>query len=159
MTGRKPIPVHLKLLTGNPGKRAINHNEPKPDSKAPPMPSVLDPVAQEHWKYLTGELEKMGILGSSDTGIITAACDAYSRWFRATERLKEQAETSKSGYAEVIKTKSGNWIQNPHVGIANKARNDLFRYCSELGLTPTSRARITVEKPISQSIVDKLGLG
>ena len=31
MRGRKPTPTHLKAITGNPGKRPINHAEPRPD--------------------------------------------------------------------------------------------------------------------------------
>jgi phage terminase small subunit len=43
----------------------------------------------------------------------------------------------------MIKTKSGNVIQNPLVGTANKAMSDMARYAAELGMTPTARARVT----------------
>ena len=32
--GRKPKPTRLKLIDGNPGKRAINKNEPAPKTAA-----------------------------------------------------------------------------------------------------------------------------
>jgi len=30
--GPKPTPTHLKLVTGNPGKRRLNQAEPKPEA-------------------------------------------------------------------------------------------------------------------------------
>lgn len=35
MRGRKPKPTYLKLLNGNPGKRALNEQEPKPERALP----------------------------------------------------------------------------------------------------------------------------
>ena len=43
--GRKPKPTALKVLEGNPGKRPLNENEPKPERKAPECPSWLEPEA------------------------------------------------------------------------------------------------------------------
>ena len=88
----------------------------------------------------------MGTLAHSDQGIIAAAANAYSRWHRAEEQLKALAK-GPDQYTEVMKTKSGNWIQNPLVGIANAARDALVRYGSELGLSPAARAKINIDTP------------
>lgn len=45
--------------------------------------------------------------------------------------------------ALLIKTKDGNAIQNPLVGIANKARADVVRFSAEFGMTPSARSRVT----------------
>ncbi len=45
--GRKPKPTALKVLEGNPGKRPLNLNEPKPEKKAPKCPSWLEPEAKK----------------------------------------------------------------------------------------------------------------
>jgi P27 family predicted phage terminase small subunit len=42
----------------------------------------------------------------------------------------------------IIKTTNGNIIQNPLVGIANKAWGEYLRFAQEFGLTPASRTRI-----------------
>ena len=42
----------------------------------------------------------------------------------------------------IVKTKSGNLIQNPLVGVANKAMADMVRYAAEFGLTPSARTRV-----------------
>jgi len=42
----------------------------------------------------------------------------------------------------MIKTTNGNAIQNPLVGMANRAMADMVRYATEFGMTPSSRSRI-----------------
>lgn len=42
----------------------------------------------------------------------------------------------------IIRTRSGNIIQNPLVGTANKAMADMVRYAAEFGLTPSARTRV-----------------
>ncbi len=44
--GRKPKPSHLKLVTGNPGKRAINTQEPVPERILPAPPPELTAEAR-----------------------------------------------------------------------------------------------------------------
>jgi P27 family predicted phage terminase small subunit len=40
------------------------------------------------------------------------------------------------------RTTKGNLIQNPLVGIANKAMADMVRYAAEFGMTPSARTRL-----------------
>jgi phage terminase small subunit len=54
--GRPPKPTALKVLEGNPGKRPLNQNEPKPEKKAPNCPSWLLPDAKKEWRRLSKEL-------------------------------------------------------------------------------------------------------
>ena len=155
MKGRKPKPTALRLIEGNREHRTINAKEPKPKSSAPPCPEVLGPIARKHWDYLISELEQMGTLAHSDQGIITAAVAAYSRWYRAEEQLRKEEERT-GEYAETEITKAGNNIQNPLVGIANAALAAMAKYESELGLSPTARTRIKVEKDAPQSRRERL---
>jgi hypothetical protein len=57
MVGRLPKPTALKVLSGNPGKRALNKNEPKPGG-VPTCPSSLDATAKREWPSLF-EREKL----------------------------------------------------------------------------------------------------
>ena len=59
--GRKPKPTSLKVLEGNPGKRALNDTEPKPEKKAPKCPTWLNKEAKKEWKRIATELEALGI--------------------------------------------------------------------------------------------------
>lgn len=38
MAGRRPKPTHLKVVTGNPGKRKLNDKEPTPAKEIPGPP-------------------------------------------------------------------------------------------------------------------------
>lgn len=60
--GRPPKPTAVKELEGNPGKRPLNKNEPKPKQIAPKCPSWLEPDAKKEWRRLSKELETMGLL-------------------------------------------------------------------------------------------------
>jgi hypothetical protein len=46
MRGRKPKPTFLKVLDGNPGKRPLNDQEPRPPQGIPDRPDWLDAEAQ-----------------------------------------------------------------------------------------------------------------
>ena len=60
--GRKPKPTAIKELEGNPGKRPLNKNEPKPEKTAPKCPTWLDKEAKKEWRRMSKSLEAIGIL-------------------------------------------------------------------------------------------------
>ena len=64
--GRPPKPTAIKELEGNPGKRPLNKNEPKPKAKAPKCPPWLESDAKKEWRRLSKELEAMGLLTQVD---------------------------------------------------------------------------------------------
>jgi P27 family predicted phage terminase small subunit len=47
----------------------------------------------------------------------------------------------------MMSTINGNLIQNPVIGILNKARADVARFATDLGMTPSSRSRVTATPP------------
>ena len=151
MRGRKPVPTALKLIRGNPGHRKINKDEPVPDTVAPEMPAFFGEFEAEAWNYLVSELGKMGILASSDRGEMSIYCDAWGRYARNKSHIRDV-----DGGLEVITTKQGNRIQNPHLGICNRALEDLARSGANLGLNPIQRTRIHQEKKEPKSRREKL---
>ena len=68
MRGRKPKPTRLKVITGNPGKRPLNLDEPMPEPIVPDFPPELSPAAQIEWHRLAGELGKLRVLTNLDRG-------------------------------------------------------------------------------------------
>ena len=137
-------PTRIKELEGNPGKRRLPINEPIPPMDLPDPPSHLDAYALEEWGRVAEGLNAMGVLAGIDQAALAAYCGAYSRWRAAEEELKELAKKSKL-QALVLKTVSGNWIQQPLIGIANKAAGDMVRFASEFGMTPVARSRLGVD--------------
>jgi P27 family predicted phage terminase small subunit len=125
------------MLTGNPGKRKLNQNEPKPMG-IPRCPSHLDKLAKAEWVRISKELIAVGLLTSMDRAALAAYCAAWSRWVAAEANIAK--------YGTVIKSpKSGYPIQNPYVGVANTAVDQMRKFLVEFGMTPASRSRLNVD--------------
>lgn len=143
MRGAKPKPTHLKLLAGNPGKRPLNADEPRLDLAQPSPPPFLCDDAKVEWGRLVGALFEAGLMTEADRGALAAYCQAYGRWAQAERALARMAERDAINSGLMVKTSNGNVIQNPLVGIANKAYSDVVRFAAEFGMTPSSRSRVT----------------
>lgn len=135
MAGRRPKPTRIKEIEGNPGKRALNKREPRPESALPPCPEHLDAEAKAEWGRISPELMRLGLLASLDRAALAAYCQAWSRWV--------EAETNLRKFGTVIKTAKGYPIQNPYLGIANTAIDIMRKFLTEFGMTPSSRSRIS----------------
>jgi len=134
ITGPKPKPTALKILEGNPGKRPLNLNEPKPLRIAPKCPDWLLEEAKKEWKRFTPELERLGLLTRIDRVAFIGYCQNYAIYIETEKYLKENGR--------VMKTKSGAIKTRPEVYIANNALKFVRSFASEFGLTPSSRGRI-----------------
>jgi phage terminase small subunit len=117
VSGRKPIPTHLKILRGNPGKRPLNKSEPKPTGKLPACPEWLSEHARELWNRFGPELEKLGVATDMDAVAMELLCDTYGEWRMAKER--------------------GDWCA------AVSAWKRLKAILIEFGLTPSSRTKVS----------------
>jgi P27 family predicted phage terminase small subunit len=133
------------LITGNPGKRPLNENEPKPKLEIPTPPSELSEDARIEWEYIAARLHTIGCLSEIDRGALAAYCQAYGRWQQAERALAEMAKKDPLTGGLLIKTTNGNAIQNPLVGTANKAMAAIVRYAAEFGMTPSARVRIQTQ--------------
>jgi P27 family predicted phage terminase small subunit len=134
MRGRKPHPTHLKLVKGNPGHRPLNDTEPAPRKMLPDPPEDLTGAARKEWDRIAPELYRLGLLTSLDRSALAAYCQVYARWREAERGI------AKGGLLSM--TTNGNLVQNPLVGIANKAMSDMVRYAAEFGMTPSTRTRL-----------------
>lgn len=144
-TGPKPKPTHLKLIQGNPGRRPLNNAEPKPIRQQPQPPAELNDDAKIEWARVSEELYRLGLLTGIDRAALSAYCQAYGRWITAERSLAEMAIRDPQMRGLLIKTKSNNVIQNPLVGVANRAMSDMMHYAVEFGMTPSARSRIRAE--------------
>ena len=145
--GRPPKPTHLKIVQGNPGKRRLPKNELTPPAAEPDAPLHLSDEAAEEWRRVCVVLKAMGILNEADRAALAGYCQAYGRWRQAEGALKAMGGKDEATHGLIIKTKQGNYIQNPLLGIANKAMADMLRFAGEFGLTPSARARIGATPP------------
>jgi P27 family predicted phage terminase small subunit len=136
MRGRKPKPTRFRVLTGNPGKRPLNINEPNPEPVVPDCPPELSTAARREWDRLVGELGKLRVLTQLDRAALAAYCGAYALWAEATEAI--------GTFGVMVKSPTGLPIQSPYVSIANRQAEIMMRIASEFGFTPASRGRIAL---------------
>ena len=146
--GRRPKPTAVKELEGNPGKRKLNENEPKPEKKAPSCPKWLLPEAKREWRRLAKALEAMGVLTESDRTAFAAYCQAYARWKEAEEGITDRGL--------VIRTPSGYPQQVPYVSIAQQYLKQMSQFEEKFGLDPASRSRIIAGQDQTKNTGDEM---
>jgi len=83
--GRNAKPTALKRLTGNPGHRALNENEPVPPAGKLTMPSTLSREGKREWRRLIPVLEQMGVATILDKQALAAYCSCFAQWKQADE--------------------------------------------------------------------------
>ena len=140
MKGRKPTPLNLRVITGNPGKRRL----PAPiqlEAGVGPPPDYLDETAQQEWRRVVAELAPSRIVMRPDRAALECYCTAYS-----TKRMADE-HIGRLGGALLMRTASGIFVQNPWVGIRNRAMEIMHKFISEFGMTPVSRARVSAGAP------------
>lgn len=145
--GRKPKPSHLKLIEGNPGKRAVNSNEPKPPtSTGLKAPTHLNRDGKREWARISRQLELLGLLSDIDRGALGAYCQSYGIEVAASRALDKHLRTDDGKkFGMMVQTPGGALIQHPLVGVARRARLDMVKFAAEFGMTPSARSRVKVE--------------
>jgi P27 family predicted phage terminase small subunit len=140
MGKRGPIPKsnEQEILEGNPSKRPLRGETPKPEHGIPTCPSWLSPMAKQEWKRITPELAQLGLLTRLDRNILAGYCNAYALWRQTQEALSKQGS--------VYLTAKGQLLPRPELEVIKTAAEMMKAFASELGLTPTSRARMNLPK-------------
>ena len=134
--GRKPKPTHLKVLEGNPGKRPLPRNEPKPRPVSPKRPAWLTGEGRREWERVVPELGRLGLLTIVDGAALAGYCQSWTDYVETTRFLKKHGRT--------FETPNGYVQQRPEVSIAQKSLQLVKAFCAEFGLTPSSRGRMSL---------------
>ncbi len=134
--GPQPVPAELKRLKGNPGRRPISGDEPKPlvTSGVPEPPDWLLIYAKTEWGALAPELHRLGLLTVVDQTAFAAYCQSYARWRSAEEYMGENGNT--------VVEETGVERRVPQAVISQAALVDMNRFGSQFGLTPSARTSI-----------------
>lgn len=147
MRGRKPKPLELRVLHGDAGQRALDQH-PRPRRSAPRCPDFLTGDAELCWKRLARELFDAGLLTVVDHDALAAYCMAYARWRRAERNIAKTGDvlvTAPQTNEDGEKIGGGNFYQNPHLAVANRALEQMIKLEAEFGMTPSSRSRVRAE--------------
>lgn len=140
--GRHPKPTELKRIEGNPGKRPLSDDEPKPAGLVGEAPEWLDEIGRMKWNQKRAVLEPLGLLTDADDDFLAAYCDAYSEMVKATYDIREEGPISVS--------EKGSPYQNPRVGQKNKAVEKLVKIGALFGLSPSSRSGLHVDVKVTE---------
>lgn len=147
--GRKPKPAALLRLAGNRRARAHkNQARLKKPADVPPPPDFLGTIAVEKWKELAPRLLRVNTLTEGDRDQLAAYCQAYGFWVEASQHLEEEDL--------VITHHNGVKGLNHWVRVAQLAMDRMDRCGAELGLSPTSRARLKIEVPEDDPLLNFL---
>ncbi len=142
--GRKPKPTALHILNGsykiNPSRQ--NKNEPDASNDKPRCPRGLDKEAKRVWRETAGLLDEMGILSKTYAHLLEAYAVTWSQWKHATEMV------ARTGICIVQRGPDGQTEikRNPFEAAMHKHRDALTKMQAEMGLTPSSKTRVHVEK-------------
>lgn len=141
--GPKPKPTALKLITGNPGKRAIPEDIPQPTGELEDCPDFVVGAARTYWPYVTGLIQSVpGVSKRPDEVAAAVMCQAICDFVEATEALSENG-----GSYQDVETKAGGVMTriHPAVAVRKTSFDQIMKICAEFGLTPSSRTRLKAD--------------
>lgn len=138
-SGRRPKPTARKELAGNPGKRALNKDEPvfTPIKGVDPPEWFAEtdlPLATVMWELTTKELCGQGLLCVTDLAVLERWCVAYELWRRAVIKIASQGN--------VVTGATGGPVKNPQLTAKKEQESEMNTTGGMLGLDPSSRSRL-----------------
>lgn len=137
MAGPVPKPTVLKLLEGNPGKRRLNLDEPRPSMDGIECPTWLDRAAKKEWRRLVPELERLGLLTMVDLADLAGYCQAWAEVRALTIYLRKHGRT--------VETATGYPVGRPEIKSLENAWGRVKGFAAEFGFSPSSRSRVRGE--------------
>jgi phage terminase small subunit len=152
-SGRRPKATALHVLRGNPSRKKLNENEPRPPAGDIAKPTGISATAASVWDELAPVCVAMGTLTTADVRSFTTLCElqatfqavAASKDGKALFRLEREDREVADGRLEIV--------IDAAVKLERETAAALRPYYELFGLTPVARARISVshgEKPVSK---------
>jgi P27 family predicted phage terminase small subunit len=137
--GPRAQPTELRIARGNPGKRAINKDEPKPKSELPKCPVHLKGKAKEAWETFATQLTECHIAGDLDAVALELLCTSYALFIEASQLVVELGPVwMEKGTSKIPKI-----VYSPHWAVKNREWKNILSMLREFGMTPSSRSGVT----------------
>jgi len=133
--GRKSTPKSIASLRGDPGKRRKKSAaDPAFETAIPAAPDYLQGQALIEWDRITQELAHKQIITLVDQQMLGVYCQAVGLLDEVTKALETEGMTvtSTRGIAQI----------NPLMREQGRLRQEIAKYSSELGITPTARNKV-----------------
>lgn len=139
-------PTALKRLEGNPGKRPLGEDEPKPEIRYEGPPAYLDEESRKFWIKYAAELRSIGLLTIADHAVFENLCRIWSRLQKVREQIDDDFEGSTIVKIEHVGQDGEVWYevkQNPLSVIEKQYLLQFRHHASEFGLTPRGRTGLS----------------
>ena len=153
MRGRKPKANAQQIMEGDPAKRGPKKlrerlaREPKSSRGLPDCPRHLKGRARAAWNFWAPELVVMKLDNLPDAMMLEGACIGYAQAVQADLIIEKEGPICTHYTAD---PQTGEPMQklkaHPAVAISRSAWTQVRSFCSEFGLSPVARMRLTVEK-------------
>ena len=147
MAGRPPKSTKLKIITGNPGGRKLNENEPQPEGGIPDMPEWIGnfSLAVDNWNKESKILDDMGLMTHAEAGLLAMRSYLFSQLVQLAIDVKEEGRTYQ---VEKRDSNTGEtWYEikaNPKVRQIDSLAKE-YRICGGLlGLDASSRSKMSI---------------
>ena len=140
--GRKPTPTHLKLIKGVKDKNRINQKEPEPKGDLFEAPDWLTEDQRAGWTYAIANIPS-GLLKRVDCSVLTVWVVAQDMHRRACELQARLDATSEAPM--LSETPNKMQVQSPYLAIINRQATIMLRTAEQMGFTPVSRTRISMD--------------
>lgn len=131
-------PTSMKVLNGNPGKRALPEGEPTPEAVLPLAPSRFKGVKRSKFTSIAKMLFGCKVLTVADTIALEQLVECVVSCEQAQKDVDDNGTTCMSG------GKDPHLAVSPHYKILKAERERLLAMLREFGMTPSSRASIKI---------------
>jgi P27 family predicted phage terminase small subunit len=113
--------------------------KPTGEVSIPPCPRTLDKLAKKEWRRVIQRLAELNLLSRLDMSTVAVYATAFSRWTQAEQHLAAEGV--------IVKSPNGHDVQSAWLAVSNRMVIIMERACTQLGMTPTARTRLTIEPP------------
>ena len=135
---RPPKPTALKVIAGNPGKRAINKQEPDPEylNDLTP-PAHMSEAAKAVWSEVAPPLRRSKVLTELDRPALEMMCNAIATYRLAVEKTGD-SPLAKSGEQQTQ-------ALSPWMIVQSMSHKQAFAMLREFGRSPAARSRVLIQ--------------
>ena len=158
--GPRKTPTATLKLRGTYREDRRPTTEPRPIDHRPTKPTGITPESEAVWDEVCTDLQKLGLLSSTDGKILYRYCRLFPRWVRAQDFIERHGES----YPVYERDSRGNFVldgqgnrqikyvaQLPQAATVNKLGVMLLRIEQEIGLTASARAGLSVLPAVVES--------
>ena len=133
-------------------------DEPKPEVTVPECPRGMSGIAKREWLRITTHLYDLGLVSEIDLMALAVYCDAVQMYVAMRKYIKKQHKKLDDGTVlrgEVAYFYGRNAQTQSEYNAMKAAADTILAVSKQFGMTPSSRSRMTIEKPVKARAIDE----